>query len=364
LALGVAVAAMTTVIVGLGLQQALTYFAASRRETARLAVSLAVWSGVLAGGISVALGWVLVPALVRDAVVEDVLRIGLLAVPGSVVLTNLTGVFQGLRLGRRFNTTRLLQPSAYCVGMIAVALIADSVTAEALAGVFAAAATASAVIAYGLLSPSVRRVGRLDRRFTATAIRYGAVAGIGAAALVANTHLAVPILGALVGLRETGYYAIALSYATPVSLVASAVAIHTFSDVAAADRGARAHLIRRRLVVTLGSAIPLAVTAALAAPLVVPAVFGEGFRPAVAAAQVLVLAQAFRGLSYVLADIGRGLGRPALPSVAEAGGVLAIFALLPVVVPESGSHGAAEVVAGANALVAIVLLAGVRRALR
>lgn len=363
LALGTAVAGMTTVVVGLGFQQAFTYLVAAKRETTQMAAGLAVWSGLVAGGLAIVVGWAVVPLLVDDPTVVTVVRIGLLAVPGSLITTNIAGLFQGLRLGRLFNATRLAQPASYCAAMVAVALV-QTVTPKALAGAYSAAATTGAAAAYLLLSPTLRRLRLPSRSFTALAVRYGVIAGIGGAALTVNTYLAVPILGAFTGLRETGLYAIGLSYAIPVSVVASAIAIHTFPDVAAADRGARPSLIRRRLIMTSAGLVPLVLGATVAAPLLIPAVFGGEFRPAVTAARILVLAQGVRGLSYVLADIGRGLGRPGLPSAAEAAGILVTLGALPVVVPPFGIEGAAVVVAAANALVAAILAVGVGRAAR
>jgi antigen flippase len=364
LALAIAVAGIMTVIVGLGLQQAFAYLVAARREAAGMAVGLAVWSAALVGGPSVALGWLLVLAFIEDETVLTVVSIGFLAVPGSVIAVNTAGILQGLRLGRRFNASRLVHPTAYCAGVVGAALFASSVTPAVLTSVYAVAATIGAVCAYRLLPPPLRRLPLPSRRFTSAALRYGASAGIGAAALAASTHLAVPFLGALAGLRETGFYAVGLSYAIPVTLFASAIAIHTLPDVAAAELRARSGLVRQRLTITFGTLVPIAVAAMLAAPLLVPAVFGENFRPAVAAAQILVLAQSFRAVAYVLADIGRGLGRPGVPSIAEVAGIVVTIALLPVVVPRFGSEGAAIVVATTTSAVAILMTLGIRKALR
>jgi O-antigen/teichoic acid export membrane protein len=361
LAVGTAVAGLATVAVGFGFPQAFTYLVAGTTETAKMAASLALWSGLVAGGLAVIVGWVMVQVVVQDSTVDKVVRIALVAVPGSVIATNMAGVFQGLRLGRRFNATRLTLPSAYFVGTVGVALIAETATPEEFVGAYAVAATLAAVAAYALLSPTLRHLRLPSRSFVASTVRYGAIAGIGGAALVVNNYLAIPILGAFSGLRETGFYAIGLSYAIPVSVVASAIAIHTFPDVAAAASDARSRLIRRRLVVTSVSLVPLAAGAALAAPLLVPAFFGQEFRPAVSPAQILVGAQCVRGLAYVLADIGRGLGHPGVPSFAEVVGMVTTVGLLPLVVPALGISGAAAVVLVANAIVAFVLLIPIGR---
>lgn len=364
LALAVAAAGITTVLVGMGLQQAFAYLVAERRNTAGMAVSLAVWSGGLISGLTVGIAWLLVPAVVDDGTISAVLRVGLLAVPGSVIAMNIAGVLQGLRLGRRFNASRLVHPAAYCLGMVGTAVLIDRVTPAVLASVYVVAASVGGVAAYCLLPRSLQPLGVPSHRFAASAFRYGATAGVGGVALAASTLLAIPFLGALAGLRETGFYAVGLSYAIPVTLVASAVAIHTLPDIAGAERQARGRLVRERLTITLVTLLPTSTAAMLAAPLLVPAVFGEEFRPAVAAAQLLVVAQSFRAVAYVLADIGRGLGRPGIPSLAEAAGLGVTIALLPVVAPEFGSKGAAVVAATTTAGVALLMALGIRHALQ
>jgi O-antigen/teichoic acid export membrane protein len=353
-----------TVVVGLGLQQAFAYLVAARRESASMAVSLAVLSGAVVGGIGVGIAWLLVLAFIEDESVSEVVRIALIAVPGSAIVMNTTGIVQGLRLGRRFNLSRLLYPSAYCVGIVGVALFVNRVTPEALASVYAVASAVGAVGVYCLLPASLRRPALPSRRFTYSAFRYGATAVAGGVAFAASTQLAVPLVGALAGLRETGYYAVALSYAIPVTFVASAIAIHSLPDVAAADRGTHGVLVRQRVRLTLITLLPIAVGAVIGAPILIPAVFGEQFRPSVVDAQVLVLAQSFRALANVLGDIARGLGHPLIPSLAETVGILASIVLLAALAPRLGGEGAAIAVTIATAGVAFLMTLGVRRALR
>jgi O-antigen/teichoic acid export membrane protein len=126
LALGIAVAGIATVVVGLGLQQAFAYLVAPQRQTAGMALSLTLVSGALAGALSVGVAWLLGFGLVDDQGVSTVVRIGMLAVPGSVIAMNTTGILQGLRFGRRFNASRLLHPAAYCVGIVGVALVGSA----------------------------------------------------------------------------------------------------------------------------------------------------------------------------------------------------------------------------------------------
>lgn len=363
LALSIAVAGITGAVLGLGLQQAFAYIVAARRGAAREAVSLSVWGGASMGGSCIAGGWVLVPVFVRDPGVVTVIRIGLLSVPASLISGNLTGVLQGLRLGRRFNATRLLPTGTYALGLVGAAIAADHVTARAVSTIYVLSVVVSGVTAYYLLSPPLRRLRLPSWRFVTSALRYGVVVGVGGIALMVNKQLALPVLGVLQGLRETGFYAIGLSYATPVGLVAVAIALHTLPDIAAAGHGERASLIRQRIGMTVASLLPLAIVAVLVAPALIPAAFGAQFRPAVPAAQLLVVAQAFSAFVHVLAEIGRGIGRPGLPALAEAAGVGGTVGLLPLVVPKLGIEGAALVSIGVAAGVSLVLAIGVRREL-
>jgi antigen flippase len=363
LALGVAVAGLLTVVVGLGLQQGFAYLVAGRRESARMAVSLSVLNGILLGGLTVGVAWALVLLAIGNETVSSVVRICLIAVPGSAIAMNTTGVLQGLRLGRRFNLSRLLYPCTYCLGIVVTALVVNRVTPAKLASVYAVGSAIGALGAYYLVPASLRRLRAPSPAFTTSSLRYGARAVAGGLAVAASAQIAVPLVGAFAGLRETGYYAVGLSYAIPVTFVASAIAMHTLPDIAAAQGDVRIRLIRHRVTVALLTLLPIAATALLVTPLLVPAVFGAEFHPAVRVAQILVLAQSFRALANVLGDIARGLGHPGVPSVAETTGIIASIILLAVLVPGLGAEGAAIAVGIGTVGVVCLTAVGIKRTL-
>jgi O-antigen/teichoic acid export membrane protein len=168
-------------------------------------------------------------------------------------------------------------------------------------------------------------------------------------------QLALPVLYATTVAEEVGFYAVGISYAIPVGLITSSIAIHTLSDVAAADRASIAAITRRRLRANAASLGVLGSVWVLAAPLIVPLAFGREFAPAVGAAQLLVIAQAASSITLLQAEVCRALGRPGMASMAEGLGVIGTVALLPVIVPPFGIEGAACAAIAVNVCVTILL---------
>jgi O-antigen/teichoic acid export membrane protein len=362
LALGISISAMITAVIGVGLPQAFAYLLAARHGEAAEAVSLSIWSGAVLGALGVAVGWLLVPAFIGQEDASAAVRIGLFAVPVSLIGGSLTGVLQGLRLGRRFNATRWLAPAMYCAGVLLLVVISDQVTVTAVMVAYVGAVALSTLASYALVDARYRRLRFPSRRFVASSARYGLVVSASGIALAVNQQIALPVLAALEDLQDVGFYAIGLSYATPVGLVAVAVALHVLPDVAAARPSERGHVIRRQVRNTALSLAVLGPLAVIAAPLLVPFAFGDSFRPAVPVAQLLAIALAVHSLSHVLAEAGRGLGRPGLYAVAEGSGVIGTIGLLPLVVPSFGVKGAAVVAVVVNTTVLVLLALGVRRA--
>jgi O-antigen/teichoic acid export membrane protein len=361
-ALGLAVSTIAATLVGLGLQQAFGVLIAARSDRAPEAVGLSLWSGFILGGLTALAGWTLTPLLIPDDHTATLVRLAFLAVPVSLIGGGLTGVLQGLRLGRRFNATRLLAPGAYCVGILLLA-ITGAFSAQGVVIVYVLALVLAALASYALVDRSSRRLAPPSRAFAASAIRYGMVVSIGGIALAVNRQLAIPVLSVAADLRDVGYYAVGMSYALPVGIISVAIALHTLPDIAAVDPAGRIPLVRRRTRSTVISLGAIGGVTVLGAPLLIPLAFGEDFRPAVTTGQLLVVAAALASFVHLQAEIGRGIGRPGLPAAAEGGAVIGTIVLLPLVAPTFGIVGVAAATVGVNALVAVLLRRAIRRLL-
>jgi O-antigen/teichoic acid export membrane protein len=353
---------MATALAGLGLPQAFGMLIAAKPDRAPEAVGLSIWNAFILGGLTVLAGWMLTPVFIPDDQTATVVRVALLAVPVSLIGGGFTGVLQGLRFGRRFNATRLLAPSAYCVGIVILS-ITGAVSAQAVVVIYVLGLVPATLASYTLIDRSCRRLAPPSRAFAASAVRYGMVVSIGGIALAVNRQLAIPVLSVAADLREVGYYAVGMSYALPVGIISVAIALHTLPDIAAAAPEERVPLVRRRTRSTVISLGAIGGVTVLGAPLLIPLAFGEAFRPAVTTAQLLVVAAALASFVHLQAEIGRGMGRPGLPAAAEAGAVIGTIVMLPLVAPTFGIVGVAAATVGVNALVAVLLRRAIRRLL-
>jgi O-antigen/teichoic acid export membrane protein len=350
-------------IAGGGLQQAFGYLVAAQPQNTRLAVSLSFWGALSLGSVVALVGWIIVGLAVDDAATRSAVRIGLVGLPLSVFGGNLIGVFQGLRLARRFNALRVATPLIYATLLTGVAISSLDLSPDGAMVMHVVASVLGALLA-ALLLGSRLHFGRPAANFARAAFRYGFVVNLGSIAYTANRYLSLIVLAAVATTEDVGLYSVALGYAIPVGSAALAVALHTLPDVAAAaGQRERAGLARRRLRVAGLTTMPIALAALFVAPAFVPFVFGEAFQDAVHAAQALAIAHALLGMAHVLSEISRGLGRPGLPAVAETVGAVVSLALLAVVVPSYGITGAAITSVGVYALVVVLLLLGLRSAL-
>src|SRR5205823_3186973 len=140
---------------------------------------------------------------------------------------------------------------------------------------------------------------------------------------------------------------------------AVALALHTLPDIAAeADLQARHAVARRRLRNCLVGTLPLAGAGVLAAPALIPFAFGSRFDPAVPVARVLVVGQAALGISFLISEISRGLGRPGIPVIAEWAGVFATATFLPLAFTGGGLVAAAAASLGIYAAVIAIVMLG------
>jgi O-antigen/teichoic acid export membrane protein len=342
LALALSIAAVATVVAGLGLQQALAYQVARNPEQRREAVALAIWIGLLAGGVAAAVVYVLAGLFIDADSAEDATKIAVLTIPASAVGGSLAGLVQGMRAARPFNLLRLAPPAGYAVLLVAAVALGAQLSAEDVALLYLGALLAATALSLYVVRDALRRLRRPSREFTTATVRYGLVVNVGSIAWTANRQLAIVVLGALASLDDVGLFSVALGYASPVGVASLALALHTLPDVAAEpDPFQQAVVGRRRIRMTILTTLPIMAAAVIAAPLLLPLAFGDEYSDAVGAAQMLAVGQAALGLSHVLSEISRGMGRPALPALAEGLGVTLSLVVLPLVVPPFGLIGAA-----------------------
>ena len=350
--LTITIGGLALLVLGLGLQQALAYFVAHEPADAKRAVRLARMATVRVGVPAAALGSVLA-ATVAEGEVRVCLLIVSLTLPVGLAAQNLQGVLQGLQRLRRFNLVRTA-PAAITT-VIAVILAAfEELTPGRAVGAYAAGLVVGFLLAVRLGGGGDD--ARLSRTWVRAVMRYGVIVNLGSVAYQANRQLGVLVVGAAGTLSDVGRFGVALGYAAPVAVVASAIAMHALPEVAARqDAGAWRTVARRRLTLAVRFTAPIAAVMAAAAPLLVPAVFGAEFRPAVGAAQALCVALALLGVAHLMHEICRGVGAVGRSALVEGTGAVVGALALYLVVPSHGITGAAIASAATYALTCAAL---------
>lgn len=187
--------------------------------------------------------------------------------------------------------------------------------------------------------------------------RYARRLTLVAALTAVDVRLDLLVTGMLLGAREAGIVAVAVTFPTIVKRVWEVLYQPFFVEMSADPARAPALVRRARLLLALGLA-GISGALALLAPLLVPALFGDAFGDAVALAQLLLAAAALMPLGFLdevylkaKGDVGRlGVVYLVLPGVS--------FVALPPLVYLLGIDGI-----GVEAIVVAVVYVALVRAL-
>jgi O-antigen/teichoic acid export membrane protein len=336
---------LLAVVLSGGLPGAVSFFlAGATRADARLAPT--ILAIVLAAGGAGAAVWAagapLVHALfLRDLAVPLVAWAALKVVSRLLVITAKASA-QGLLDLTGSNLVILLEELCFLPAYAAGWLLGARGGAAILIGLVLGDVVTASV---GWTRLAARGFWRGERRPSLALARrivaFGSRAQLGSLMMLVNLRLDFLLLGALAGSAVLGTYAIASRYAELLRLPQLAVYWVFYPRFARDGRvvaTARTRLLMPRLgLLTALAAIPLAA----AAPLVIPLLYGGGFRPAVAAAQVLLIGLAGEGLGGVVTPFLYGTGRPGLNSIATGVGLAVTVVLDLLLIPQHGLMGAA-----------------------
>jgi len=170
---------------------------------------------------------------------------------------------------------------------------------------------------------------------------YGTRGEIGAVLSLLNLRLDFVLLDVFAGTAVVGTYAVASKFAELVRLLPVAITYVLYPRFSR-ETNARATADTRRLIPSAtGLSCLCAVVLALAAPLVLPLLYGAQFDAAVGLAQILLIGLSVEGAAGVISAYLYGVGRPGLNSVAMGSGVVLTVVLDLLLVPRWGATGAA-----------------------
>ena len=268
-------------------------------------------------------------------------KVGLIApegVPGDLVIGYILAMCAIAYLSRSFvalesaqlnfgtiNTERLIAPTAAMLLLIPMALTTEMTLALVLLAFILGKLPVLAVRSW-------RYRRELRPRFDADFARKAGTLGLKFHAAQALTLISQQIdrliLVAIWPAERLGFYFVAFSAAVAgYSMVSQAVSITLLPTLAGSPPEERRDRFERLFRYTLIAAGGFAAAIIVVAPLLIPLVFGEAFRPAVAYTQGLALALAFLPLRTIVLEANRAVAK-GRPGVEMAVAALAVFLVI------------------------------------
>jgi O-antigen/teichoic acid export membrane protein len=341
----------------LGLARALSRLVAQHRGTARDtelpalaggALTLTLGFGVAGGAIVYVLApWICAQVLKLPAAMVGEATLALQVLAASLPLVTLTAALRGLLEGARyFGWVNIIRVPLGVLTFVAPLAVASGeaplpAVCAVLAAVRAAALAAHWMVCWALLRPLAPL--RWPR---AAAMRQ--VVGYGAWVTVSNVvgplmvYADRFVIAALISVAAVGYYAAPYEVLTRLWIIPAALTGALFPALAAASPTAARALQRKGTLLILGTAVPIALAAGLAAPAWMGAWLGQDFATrGVSVAQWLAAGVAINCVAHVPFSLLQARGRANLTGVLHLAELPFYIALLWVLTETRGIEGAA-----------------------
>ncbi|MEU3453001.1 O-antigen ligase family protein [Micromonospora sp. NPDC006766] len=322
-----------------GLQDALSYHVRegrlSRRAAAKVSLVAMLPLGVLAVGLMAVLGLVIFPDAARY---DQFLTLALLA-PLHVLANLFIGALTGASDIRGLNLVKVV-PALVRTGVVIFACLAFDLNAYAASLIFVGSVLTGLVFGFLRLwrpaEPSTAETTPAGPVPTGSLVRYALTCLPGVLAAISSARLDQIIGLPLIGARELGYYAVAVSVAELPMVIATAARTVLMGRPASGDPRAANQVARLAVLASAVVCVLLAVSAGFAVPLV----FGADFAPAVLPTAILSAGTLCYACMSVYSAALLAHNRPGWSSTAlVTGSLVGVLALL--VLAPLGAVGAA-----------------------
>lgn len=358
---------MVLVLLGnVGLPMATTYFIAREPRCARATLRMLLGPVSVQTAAITALHACVLVVILRDqpSAVQVAGAITLAAVPAWQANRYRLSLAQALGDFRRFNVFRVLPLVLYAVGLVAlVATSADTLVpvTAAWAGSLAAAGVVSLVSLLRSIPPA--GPDECPPPPLKSMLRFGARGFLGENPPLELLRPDQLIVAAFLSPAALGLYVVAQSFSNLSRFVAEGIGQVAFPHIAQMhDPTAARRALWRYFWLTAAACGAITAVLVAAAGVVVPLFFGDAYDAAVPVSRILIAGALLFALRRMLSAASRGLGYPALGSVAE---VIALVTLVPACAalgPLLGLEGVAIGVAASGALGLLYLLIALHRA--
>ncbi|GAA1946161.1 hypothetical protein GCM10009798_01420 [Nocardioides panacihumi] len=309
--------ALAPVLFGMGLPLAV------RREAARgdggAAIRTAMW--ICAAMLLPAVG---IGFLVARHMLPGLTSVGIAAFAiacGSAVLQTFGLCLQGcLVIEHRYAAIAVVQIAQSATMSLGAAGLwfADRMTVASLLVVFVASILATVIAAAAAARVSLRGARARPQPLLVESVSY---AGSQIAETGSNTL--IPLLAVLViGGRESGYLAVAMTIASLAAVLANTLGVLGYRDAATRTGVELAEFCALIVRISLASAGLFALAMACLTPLLISTLFGEEYRPAIGPALVAVAGSILYVLNFATSQLLAAQGRGWSMTAAQVGGLV------------------------------------------
>lgn len=263
----------------------------------------------------IVLGYLLAPTIYGDD--EQIVNAGrlfLVIVPITLTTDYLGHLARATLNIAVFNAARLTQTITLCVLVLSLYLSGYASLLTVIAACLLSFGIGGLILAWYAFSHHWF-VGQFDLLLFRRTLSYAWRLHPGAEARELNLVLDQLMMSVLLPLSSLGLYASAVSAASVLRVGSSAFLYLAQPEVQAVSGPERRSVVIRLTRLNLGILLPAALALVLAMPLVLPAVYGQAFAPAVPAAQILCLAVVIEGFGVAMAGVLIGLGRASIATL-------------------------------------------------
>lgn len=285
----------------------------------------------------------------------------LAVLPGTLSHQYALAILQGQHRFRAYNFVRLVPPTLYAGGVLALFLV-DAGDLQSLALVWVGGYLVAALAGVSFaLAGLPRRHGVTPKR--SEMLRFGISGVLGSATPVETLQLDQAVVGLFISPAALGLYVVGLAFTNLPRLVGQSIGAVAYPHVARqSDQHAAWYTMWKFFILAVVACGLIVTLLEATVGRLLPLFFSDEFSGSVSLARVLLVGALLLSIRRVLADGARGLGLPGSGTVAELVGWVCVFPALAVLVPALGKLGAALAVTlssavGLAALIAVLTVA-------
>ncbi|MCB9140025.1 MAG: polysaccharide biosynthesis C-terminal domain-containing protein [Caldilineaceae bacterium] len=348
----------------LGLDKALIYYASRTPEKSKHFTSTYFLLVTVLSLLWCVVGWIAMPIFLgthSNGIIRGA-QWHMLIVPMGFWASSFV-VLSALKRYALWNFVRQMIPVLWLLGLL-VLLVTHSLTPWSVMWVSVAAMAARLIIIMIILArvnatPSFRDI---DTSQILPMSKYGIASSSGSTSQFMNFRLDQLIMVGILAPELVGLYVISVSWSSLVDPAVDGLAQVAFPELSSKRKIAEAgpslaRYARLGLLLAIIASIPLIV----AAPFLLPLIYGNDFSAAVPTAIVLVVAAIPKMANLVLGSGLRGIGHPITTAWAEGLGLVLTLMLLYLLLPKYDIMGAALTSLVAYSATFLILVVGASR---